>query len=209
MSDPQSVGAYPAREFTELLQSSQTALYAFTRHLLANSEDARDVVQDVYVQAWRAAQRGSPPFEGAWREEDALTRRGWLFTVAYRQAVSLLRHRQVITWHSLEVIDEECAPLATGAHQAAEPFENQIVEGEVLRAALARLKPDDAACLLLRIVQGFSIFQIAQIVGIAPDAARKRFSRAVERLRGAYFEHELGRQQTPPTPKPARERVDR
>ncbi len=202
MSDPRHGDAFPAREFDELLQSSQTALYAFTRHLLANSEDARDIVQDVYVQAWRAAQRGSAPFEGVWREADAATRRGWLFTVAYRQAVSLLRHRQAIIWHSLDVTDEEITPLEAGVHRVTEPFEHQIVEGEVVRAALAQLRPEDAACLLLRIVQGFTLAQIAQIVGIAPDAARKRFSRAIERLRIAYFEQEQ-------TPTPTRERADR
>lgn len=206
MSDPRHAGGVPAGRFDELLQSSQAALYAFTRHLLGESEDARDVVQDVYVLAWRAAQQGSPPFEADWREADEANRRGWLFTVAYRQAVSLLRHRQVINWHSLDRIDEGMTPLAAGLHRATEPFDNQIVEAEVVRAALAKLDPEDAACLLLRIVQGFTINQIAQIIGIAPNAASKRFTRAVERLRIAYFQLEL---ELGPAPLPIRERAPR
>src|SRR5262249_187246 len=105
-----------------------------------------------------------------------------------------------------DATDDECTPLAGGVHRATEPFENQIVEGEVLRAALAQLKPEDVACLLLRSIQGFTISEIAQIVGIAPDAARKRIARAVERLRVAYFEQEVEHQQMPES---SGERADR
>lgn len=66
------------------------------------------------------------------------------------------------------------------------PFEDQLVEGEVLRAALARLSPDDVACLLLNTLEGYTAAQIAEIVGIAPEAAKKRLARAKERLRVAY-----------------------
>ncbi len=182
-----------ASAFAELLRTTQSAVYAFVRRLVGSSDDAHDVVQDVYVQAWRVARRGSPPFACDTSAPDKLDLAGmrrWLFNVAYRQAITLLRHRRLIPWESLEGEDEELVALAPVGYRAAEPFEDQVVEGAVLQAALARLKPDDAACLLLDIVQGFSTAEIAQILGIAPDAARKRLSRALERLRVAYFEQE-------------------
>jgi DNA-directed RNA polymerase specialized sigma24 family protein len=36
-------------------------------------------------------------------------------------------------------------------------------------------------------VHGFTCGEIAQIVGIAPEAAKKRLARAKQRLRAAYF----------------------
>jgi RNA polymerase sigma factor (sigma-70 family) len=183
----------PTSAFAELLQTTQSAVHAFVRHLVGSSDDAHDVVQDVYVQAWRVARRGSPPFVCDTSAPDGLDRAGmrrWVFHVAYRQAITLLRHRRLIPWESLDGADVELVALAPIGQQAAEPFEDQIVEGAVLQAALARLKPDDAACLLLDIVHGFSTAEIAHILGIAPDAARKRLSRAMERLRAAYFEQE-------------------
>ena len=81
--------------------------------------------------------------------------------------------------------------MAPFGRPAAEPFEDQVLEGALLQAALARLQPSDAASLMLSIVQGFSTAEIAQILGIAPDAARKRLSRAMERLRVAYVAQEV------------------
>ncbi len=190
MGEPSHTNALPASAFADLLQTTQAALYAFVHHLTGtgSGEEAHDIVQDVYVAAWRAAQRGHAPFV---RELDAAAARRWLFHVAYRRAISLVRHRQAIPWEALDTIDEARVLELVGHARPAVPFDDQVVEGEVLRAALAQLKPDDAACLLLDIIQGFKTAEIAQILGIAPDAARKRLSRAMERLRVAYFEHEV------------------
>jgi RNA polymerase sigma-70 factor (ECF subfamily) len=193
MGEPSHRATLPTAAFAELLQTTQRAVHAFVRHLVGSSDDAHDVVQDVYVQAWRVAQRGSPPFGCDPRTPGVLDWTGmrrWVFHVAYRQAITLLRHRRLIPWESLDGADEELVVLAPIGQRAAEPFEDQVVEGAMLQAALARLKPDDAACLLLDIVHGFSTAEIAQILGIAPDATRKRLSRAMERLRVAYFEPE-------------------
>ena len=193
MGEPSHPASLSAAAFAELLQATQTSVHAFVRHLVGSSDDAHDVVQDVYVQAWRAAQRGTPPFVGDASTSgvlDPAALRRWLFHAAYHQAITLLRHRRLIPWESLDGEDEELVAVAAIGHQATEPFEDRIVEAAVLQAALARLKPSDAAALLLDIVQGFSTAEIAQILGIAPDAARKRLSRAMERLRVAYFEQE-------------------
>jgi predicted RNA polymerase sigma factor len=62
-----------------------------------------------------------------------------------------------------------------------------VVEGDALRTALARLTPQDAACLLLRVVQGFSASEVGAIVGASAETVTKRLSRARQRLRGAYL----------------------
>jgi DNA-directed RNA polymerase specialized sigma24 family protein len=59
-----------------------------------------------------------------------------------------------------------------------------------LQAILAGMPPQDVACLLLNIVQGFTSAEIAQIVDIGPEAAKKRLARAKQRLRAAYFAQE-------------------
>jgi RNA polymerase sigma factor (sigma-70 family) len=190
MSEPLHSGSsLSASAFADLLQMTQAALYAFVRHLTDRGEDARDIVQDVYVEAWRAAQRGSQPFNP---EGDAGAMRRWLFHVAYRKGVSFLRHHQVIPWESFDNDDAASVLTPSGQRCSTASFEDQIGESEVLHTALAQLKPDDAACLLLDIVQGYTTGEIAQILEIAPDAARKRLSRAMERLRAAYFAQEIG-----------------
>ena len=175
-ASPLSVAA-----FTALVDRNQHALHAFLRGLVGHGEQARDLVQDTFHDAWRIAQRGTSPFDGH-ADDDAIRR--WLFRTAYRRGVSALRRRRLIRWERLDVFAEP--ELNTGAR----PFEDQIAEGEALRAALARLAPSDSACLLLRVVQGFSAAEVGEIVGATPDIVNKRLSRAKQRLRTAYLAHE-------------------
>jgi RNA polymerase sigma-70 factor (ECF subfamily) len=169
----------PAALFAEILERTQVRLIGFARGLVGNSEDARDIVQDVYVDALRLAQRLGPPF-GPQPDPASVDR--WLYAVTYHRAVSLLRHRKVITWQPLYA--EEMPDVEEGSGSPS--FEEHVVESAALQSALASLGPEDAACLLLNLVQGYSAGEIARTLEITPEAARKRTSRALQRLRIAY-----------------------
>lgn len=175
--------------FAALLQQTQRPLYAYLRGLMADDEQARDLVQDVFCDAWRAARQSAPPFDPA---GDAAGQRRWLFRVAHHKAVSALRHRSVIRWESLDIASDSDAP------DHAAPFEDQIAENQAIHAALASLALEEAACLLLNVVQGFTSAEIAQIIGISQDACKKRLSRAKQRLRAAYFAQNTGREESLP-----------
>lgn len=180
MSDPARTVTVSTDTFSGLLQRTQGALIGFVRGLLRDAEEARDVAQEVFADAWRALQQGKRPFVP---EGDETGMRRWLFHAAYCEAVSILRHRGVLSWEPLEAAD------AAGADEyyAPEPFEDRVAEAEALRTALQSLSPADAACVLLNVVQGFTAAEIAEIVEISPEAAKRRISRAKERLRQAYF----------------------
>jgi RNA polymerase sigma-70 factor (ECF subfamily) len=155
----------------------------YLRRLLGNDEDARDLVQDVYVEAWRVAQRGSPPFMQP--VDDAAAQR-WILRVGYCRAVSALRHGNVLSWEPLDGVKSErhiWQALRTS-------FEDQITEREALRAALAQLDPQDAASLLLHELHGYTSAEIGETLGISADATRKRLSRAIKALRTAYERHD-------------------
>jgi RNA polymerase sigma-70 factor (ECF subfamily) len=186
MSQPPPSALLSAAGFTELLDCTQQLVYRFMLHLLGNDEDARDGVQEVFVDAWRAVQRVTPPFTSDGSQADM---RRWLLHTAYQRSVSVLRHRQVLAWESLDAdVDAEVLlPPGTAA------FEDLIAQGDEWRAILGSLDPQDAACLVLKVLQGYTCVELAQIFGISPDATRKRLSRATQRLRLAYVAHQ-GRQ---------------
>ncbi len=181
--------------FAQIVEDTQAQLYSFVRGFIGDSEEARDVVQDTYVSAWKAAHNGTAPFMP---DSDQNEARKWLFHAAYCRAVSNLRHRGVIAWESL---DATLPPQSV--EQSESPFENRIVDGEVVRAAFAELESADAACLMLSVVQGFNSVEIAQIFGITPEATRKRLSRAMQRLRAAYFAHDSATAPAPALSQPA------
>jgi RNA polymerase sigma-70 factor (ECF subfamily) len=174
--------------FATLLQQAQRPLYAYLRGLMADDEQARDLAQDVFCDAWRAARQSAPPFDPA---SDTAGQRRWLFRVAHHKAVSALRHRSVIHWESLDIPGESDSPDAA-------PFEDQIAESQAIHAALASLALEEAACLLLNVVQGFTSAEIAQIIGISQGACKKRLARAKQRLRAAYFAQNTGREESQP-----------
>lgn len=187
--------------FTATVDERQAALYAFLRGLVGDAEQARDLTQDTFHDAWRATQACAAPWTTA---HDGEERRRWLFQAAYHRAISQLRRRKVIHWTSLDGSDETQTPAAlAGMADSGARFEQRIVEAAALRAALARLAPDDAACLLLRVAQGFSAAETASILGVTSDAVAQRLSRARRRLRAIYL------QQNPPEETGAMARSER
>lgn len=166
--------------FSDVLAETQRPLFAFVAGLVSDSELARDIVQDVYCDAWRAMRRGVAPF-GAERDIAAIRR--WLFHAAYCDAASALRRGALIRWEPLSADDarESTSPAPR------QSFEDTIAERQTLEAALATLRPEDAACLLLNALQGFTAQEIGQIIGASTEATKKRLARAKRRLRGVYI----------------------
>jgi RNA polymerase sigma-70 factor (ECF subfamily) len=163
--------------FIALLDRCQWPLYTFLRGIVGHDEQARDLMQDTFYDAWRTAQQGMPPFADGSCDEAGMRR--WLFHAAYHRACSALRRRRLIHWLPLEG--------ASGDRAEDGSFERQVAENQAVRAALASLSPTDASCLLLIAVYDFTAAEVGQIVGASPQAVAKRFSRAKQRLRHAYL----------------------
>ena len=181
--------ALTADAFRQILERFRAPLFRFVRHLISNIEDVHDIVQDVFVDAWRAAKRQAAPFTLG---GDEAAVRKWLFHAAYCDAISLLRHRRVITWEPLDPFN----PPEMALHNAPESFEDRVADALVLHAALAHLKPQDIACLQLGIIEDLSAAELAAILEITPEAARQRLSRALRRLRAAYLAEEAASDDT-------------
>jgi len=172
--------------FAQFLALVQRPLHTFLDGIVDDTEQARDLLQDTFCEAWQVARRGAPPFDEGRPEREM---RRWLFHAAYHRAISALRRRRVIKW---ETLDE---PAAQSGIQIAPPlsFEDQALERDSMLAALRSLPSADVACLFLIIVHRFTAAEVGAIVDATPSAVAKRFSRAKQRLREAYLA-----QDTPP-----------
>jgi RNA polymerase sigma-70 factor (ECF subfamily) len=133
----------------------------------------RDVAEDLLEETWlRLVTRASDLTDD--------THLGpWLFTVARNLFASWCRHR---------ALDEsrifDLALSWPGALPRESPFE-AAARGETerrLEAALARLPSKDREVLLLVAGEELSPSEAAAVLGLAPEAARKRLQRARERL---------------------------
>ena len=125
-------------------------------------ELAEDAVQSAWLVAWRKLH--------SLRSPDRV--RPWLLTVTSNEARQLLRRR-----HGPVVEIDVEAP--------GDPRDDPCggVARVDLRRALAHLSSDDRAVLALHFGVDLSSDELAAALGTSPSTARKRLSRAVERLR--------------------------
>jgi RNA polymerase sigma-70 factor (ECF subfamily) len=179
-----------AHSFPDVVERHERELLRFLCGIVTDAEQARDLLQDTFYDAWRAAQRGAAPFAPGGNAEEI---RRWLFHAAYCRAMSALRRRRLIRWESLDRAD---APVLDEI-EAIVSFEDQIAENEVLGRALAGLAPEDVACLLLIVVQGFTAAEAGQVIGASPQAVAKRIARAKRRLLDAYLAEDARREEGP------------
>lgn len=152
-----------------LVRQHQEAVFRLAYLLLGSTEDAADVMQEVFLRAFRALDRfdASRPL------------RPWLLEITRNQAYnwrrSIRRH-----WAALQRWGE-AAPGAVvdPTEQATERW-----QAESLWQAVRQLSLADQEVLYLRLFLELSVEETAQALQIAPGTVKSRLSRALVRLRG-------------------------
>jgi RNA polymerase sigma factor (sigma-70 family) len=133
-------------------------------------QTAQDAVSEVFLTAWRR-------FDAMPVGDESLP---WLYGVAKNVVRNANRSRHRTSRLS--------AKFMAQPHYPEPSPELQIVRNEEdteLVVALESLKPDDQEVLRLRAYEGLSARQISLAIGCSEEAAKKRVSRALARLRKA------------------------
>jgi RNA polymerase sigma-70 factor (ECF subfamily) len=149
--------------FEEIVRLHGPGMLRYARRVLRDPGDAEEAVQDAFVAAWRSLER--------YRGESAL--RTWLFGLTSHKAVDLARRRR-----PAPVDDELVAERPAGP--AADPWEHAGAAdlARALERALARLPYRQRACWLLVEIEGLTQAEVAEVLGIGPDAVRGQLFRA-------------------------------
>jgi len=103
---------------------------------------------------------------------------GWLFRAARFCARNALRQERRRKVHEQEVMAD-----MTRAHLNGPPLPSWDHLEPLLNAALAALRPQEQEVVLLRYLEGASWRETAARLGLAEDAAQKRGTRAVDKMR--------------------------
>lgn len=106
----------------------------------------------------------------------------WLGRIAHRAAIDRLRTRGR-EWNLRDTI--ELDPVSGPGATPTAPFRDGATILRV-RAALAKLSPEDRSLLVLRDMEDHSYEEIALMLDIEPGAARMRLTRARGRMREAF-----------------------
>ncbi|MBS0261578.1 MAG: sigma-70 family RNA polymerase sigma factor [Planctomycetes bacterium] len=160
--------------FGDLVLRYQNRLFNTLISVLGSVEDARDVAQEAFVQAFQKLHlfRGQSAFYS------------WLFRIALNSAVSLKRKRHRVPV-SIEACREESGIEPTDRHPETRP-EHALETNETqdaVRAALGELAEEQRTVLVLKEMENLSYEEIAEIVGCPIGTVRSRIHRARSELR--------------------------
>ena len=132
--------------------------------------EPEDLTGDVFVQV--VAKIGQ--FEG-----EAEDFRAWVFTIARNRLIDSARSR---ARRPVEPVTDEVLEGAGGSVNPELETVDRLTAAE-LRAAIGQLSPDQQDVVLLRLVAGLSINEVAQALGKKPGAIKALQMRGVAALR--------------------------
>ena len=154
-------------DFERLYDDHAQALLAFLLNFTRHEADTRDLLQEVFV---KLANR--PDLLHGVRDE-----RAFLLRLAHNQAIDLIRRRGTREKHYEQLAGETIAVFAP----VAEP--DELAFREALSAALGELPPDQRVAVHLKLWEGLTFEQIAELLGIPLNTAASRYRYGIDKLR--------------------------
>ena len=152
--------------FAMLYGSYERRLFGFLLRLVDDPATAEELVNDVMVEVWRGAAR----FGGRSRVST------WIFGIAHHKAVDVLRRRR------LDLAGEP-EPQVIDPGEPADAAVSREDLAERVASGLAALSPAHREVLELTLTEGFSVDEIAAIVGIPAGTVKTRMFHARRALR--------------------------
>ena len=173
----EKAGRGDLRAFEELLVYYQDRVFSHCLRLTANSDDAQDLAQEVFIRAYRSIKsfRGEADF-GTWLHR--ITVNSWINSQRKNKKLVFFSLDEPVNTPDGEVLRE----MAASEDSPLEAMERQELSAAV-RTALDRLAPEYRTVLVLREMEGYSYEEIAQILDCSPGTVKSRISRGRRDIR--------------------------
>ena len=149
--------------FGQLVGRYRSALWAIALHVLGDSHDAADAVQEALMAAYRRA----ATFRG-----DASVRT-WLGRIVVNACIDRIRHervRRTVPWPERDVPARRSDPAV------------ELVTRLAVDEALTLLPVAQRVAVVLVDVQGYPVTEVAAILGVPPGTVKSRCARGRARL---------------------------
>lgn len=131
--------------------------------MLDNAQDAEDVTQTVFLNAFVKLRTYDPSYRFF----------SWIYRMTVNESLNVLKRRK----RTVTLEDEADIPAPGAAPDRATEVQDRVGK------ALMRLKPDDRAVVVLRHFVSFSYEEIADVLEIPVRTVKSRLFTARERLR--------------------------
>lgn len=147
----------------ELVSRFQGSVYNVALRMLGNVQDAEDVTQTAFGNAFAALDSYDPKYRFF----------SWIYRMTINESLNTLKRRRNVV--SLDGSFD--VPAADGESESTAEAEDRVGR------ALLELKPDDRAVVVLRHFVSFSYEEISDVLGVPVRTVKSRLFTARERLR--------------------------
>jgi RNA polymerase sigma-70 factor, ECF subfamily len=166
--------------YRELIRRYQRPIFALLFRMVRDRELAEDLAQETFIKVLNAIDSYRPEFKFS----------SWIFKIANNTAIDHLRRR------SLDTLSLDGSPHAATAEaveattlQISDGAESQLEEvtarelGLQIETAIAELRPEYRACILLRHVEGRPYEEISEMLDLPLGTVKTYIHRARNELR--------------------------
>lgn len=166
--------------YRELLRRYERPVFSLIYRMVRDRELAEDLAQESFVKVLNALDSYQPEYKFS----------SWIFKIANNAAIDHLRRREIVTL-SLDGAPGARTPdeVEATALQAVDRSESALDEleakelGTSIEQAIARLRPEYRACILLRHVEGRAYEEIATTLDLPLGTVKTYIHRARHELR--------------------------
>lgn len=146
-------------------------LYRFAVRQLGDDGAAQDVVQEVFLRAWRSASSFDP---------EVASLRVWLYAIARNTVIDEARRRSVRPVSAGTPVDDQLASTVR--------IDEQVMDRWIVEEALRKISSEHRAVIVEVHLRGRSANEVAGEWGVPPGTVRSRVFYALKSLKLAMEE---------------------
>ena len=150
-----------------LLYQREKWLWNVAKKTIRDDSLAEEALQEALVLIWRNA--------ATFRGESRVT--SWMYQIVTRACIDVLRKEQLRAYASLEEY-EKADQIGSGSI-----FEEAVLDGLLVHGALLELEPEHRQVLNLIELEGLSVKEASELLGVPVGTIKSRASRAREALK--------------------------
>lgn len=171
--------------FRTIMERHNRRLYRVARSILRNDSDAEDVVQEAYVKAFARLD--------GFRGESGLAT--WLSRIVMNEALGRLRReRPMVELDALEARRTEAQIIPFPHSGPSDDPERTMAQREILQLveqATDNLPEIFRIVFVTRVIEGMSVEETAELLGLQPETVKTRLHRA-RRLVREQLDKQIG-----------------
>jgi RNA polymerase sigma-70 factor (ECF subfamily) len=171
----QAVLAGNKEAYGALVRAHSTTVFRVAFRITGNEADAEEIVQEAFLRGYQRLE--------SFQQRSAFGT--WIYRIAVNCALNRISQPGIEAEYRHGEESDPAEKTVQVAAQDADP-ERALLSGEISAAqkmAMLRLTPTEKSAFVLRHLEDRSMSEIAEVLEIAPNAAKQAVFRAVQKLR--------------------------